>query len=66
MRKRPRIPSSPLPPTPPPPPPTPQNEHKEVKVDDILGAEEAKKIVKDALNMYQESYVPKKLRSLWA
>jgi hypothetical protein len=42
----------------PPPPlplplPSPQNEHKEVKVDDILGAEEAKKAVREALNMYQ-------------
>jgi hypothetical protein len=43
----------------------PQNEHKEVKVDDILGAEAAKQIVKDALNMYQEHYVPKKLRTNW-
>lgn len=42
-----------------------QNEHKEVKVDDILGSVEAKKIVKDALNMYQEHYVPKKLRTVF-
>jgi inorganic pyrophosphatase len=35
-------------------------------VDDILGAEDAKQIVKDALNMYQEHYVPKKLRTTWA
>ena len=40
--------------------PPPQNEHKEVKVDDILGATEAKQIVRDALNLYQETYVPKK------
>jgi inorganic pyrophosphatase len=44
----------------------PQNEHKEVKVDDILGAAEAKQVIKDALNMYQEHYVPKKLRTTFA
>jgi inorganic pyrophosphatase len=43
-----------------------QNEHKEVKVDDILGATEAKRIIKDALNMYQDHYVPKKLRTQYA
>ena len=37
-----------------------KNEHKEVKVDDIMGAAEAIKCVKDGLNMYQEHYVPKK------
>ncbi|KAI8467331.1 MAG: inorganic pyrophosphatase [Monoraphidium minutum] len=42
-----------------------KNEHKEVKVDDILGAEEAKAIVIESLNMYQEHYVPKKLRTEW-
>lgn len=49
--------------TPHPLPPTacpPQNEHKEVKVDDILGAAEAKRIVRESLNLYQETYVPKK------
>jgi hypothetical protein len=30
-----------------------KNEHKDVKVDDILGAAEAMKCVKDSLNMYQ-------------
>ncbi|GBF96300.1 soluble inorganic pyrophosphatase [Raphidocelis subcapitata] len=42
-----------------------KNEHKEVQVDDILGAPEAKQIVIDSLNMYQEHYVPKKLRTEW-
>lgn len=37
-----------------------KNEHKEVKVDDIMGSAEAIKCVKDGLNMYQEHYVPKK------
>ena len=40
-----------------------KNENKEVRVDDILGAEDAKKVVRDALNMYQEHYVPRKLRT---
>ncbi|WIA09108.1 hypothetical protein OEZ86_011695 [Tetradesmus obliquus] len=39
-----------------------KNEHKDVKVDDILGAADAMKCVKDSLNMYQEHYVPRKLR----
>lgn len=30
-----------------------QNENKEVQVDDILGAEDAKRIVIESLNMYQ-------------
>ncbi|KAG2484876.1 hypothetical protein HYH03_016360 [Edaphochlamys debaryana] len=42
-----------------------KNEHKEVIVDDFLGAEEAKKVVKDSLNLYQEHYVPRKLRNLY-
>lgn len=42
-----------------------KNEHKEVRVDDILGSVEARKVVLDALNMYQEHYVPKKLRSFY-
>lgn len=32
-----------------------KNEHKDVKVDDILGAADASQAVKDALNMYQVS-----------
>lgn len=39
-----------------------KNENKEVTVDDILGNEEAKQVVKDALNQYQEHYVPRALR----
>lgn len=39
-----------------------KNENKAVVVDDFLGAEEAKKIIMDSLNMYQELYVPKKIR----
>ncbi|EFJ44122.1 hypothetical protein VOLCADRAFT_76427 [Volvox carteri f. nagariensis] len=42
-----------------------KNEHKEVIVDDFLGSEEAKKVVKDSLNLYQEHYVPRKLRNLY-
>jgi hypothetical protein len=30
-----------------------KNEHKDVRVDDILGAVDAMKCVKDSLNMYQ-------------
>jgi hypothetical protein len=40
-----------------------KNEHKEVKVDDILGATEARKVVVDALNLYQQEYVASKLRT---
>lgn len=40
-----------------------KNEHKEVKVDDILGAQEARKVVVDALNLYQQEYVASKLRT---
>jgi inorganic pyrophosphatase len=39
-----------------------KNEHKEVLVDEFLGAEEARKSVRDSLNMYQDHYVPAKLR----
>uniref|UniRef100_A0A7R9V701 inorganic diphosphatase n=1 Tax=Chlamydomonas euryale TaxID=1486919 RepID=A0A7R9V701_9CHLO len=39
-----------------------KNENKEVRVDDFLGAEEARKCVIEALNLYQDTYVPKKLR----
>ncbi|PNH06446.1 Soluble inorganic pyrophosphatase 2 [Tetrabaena socialis] len=42
-----------------------KNEHKEVIVDEFLGAEAACKVVKDALNMYQEHYVPRKLRNMY-
>lgn len=39
-----------------------KNENKEVQVDDIFGAEEAVKAVKDAMEMYQDQYVPKRAR----
>lgn len=39
-----------------------KNENKEVQVDDIFGAEEALKAVKDAMQMYQDQYVPKRHR----
>mmetsp|Transcript_15479 Transcript_15479/g.33585 ORF Transcript_15479/g.33585 Transcript_15479/m.33585 type:complete len:198 (+) Transcript_15479:76-669(+) len=42
-----------------------KNEHKEVFVDEFLGADEAKKIILESLNMYQDHYVPKKLRSTY-
>lgn len=40
-----------------------KNEHKEVIVDDFMGAEAAKLAITESLNLYQETYVPKKLRS---
>lgn len=39
-----------------------KNENKQVQVDDIFGAEEARKAVKDAMEMYQDQYVPKRGR----
>lgn len=33
-----------------------------VRVDEILGAEEAKHIIEEAIQMYVDSYVPKKYR----
>lgn len=39
-----------------------KNENKDVQVDDIFGAEEALKAVKDAMEMYQDQYVPKRMR----
>eukprot|EP00887_Chlorella_sp_A99_P005801 scaffold1.g5801.t1 len=38
------------------------NEHKEVVVEDFLGAVEAKKILQQALDSYQEEFVPKRQR----
>ncbi|KAI8476121.1 MAG: inorganic pyrophosphatase [Monoraphidium minutum] len=39
-----------------------KNEHKAVRVDDILGAEEARKVVEEAIQLYVDTYVPKKYR----
>ncbi|CAL8464620.1 g4155 [Coccomyxa elongata] len=40
-----------------------KNEHKEVKVDEILGREKAEEAIKDAMAMYVEHYVPKRARN---
>ncbi|CAD7703334.1 unnamed protein product [Ostreobium quekettii] len=40
-----------------------KNEKKDVVVDEILGAEEAKKAVKDAIMCYRQNYLPKMTRS---
>ncbi|KAL6761650.1 inorganic pyrophosphatase [Haematococcus lacustris] len=42
-----------------------KNEHKEVIVDEFLGADEAKRAIRDSLLMYQDHYVPKKLRNTY-
>ncbi|KAK9838107.1 hypothetical protein WJX81_001715 [Elliptochloris bilobata] len=39
-----------------------KNENKEVKVDEILGRDEAMKAIKDAMALYRENFVPKKAR----
>jgi hypothetical protein len=39
-----------------------KNENKAVRVDEILGAEKAKEIIEEAIQMYVDSYVPKKYR----
>lgn len=39
-----------------------KNEHKEVKVDEFLGAEEARKVIKASMEMYTEYYLPKRPR----
>jgi inorganic pyrophosphatase len=39
-----------------------KNEHKEVRVDDFLGADEARKSVEEAIQMYVDHYVPRKYR----
>eukprot|EP00775_Hariotina_reticulata_P004400 gene4400-4653_t len=39
-----------------------KNEHKAVRVDDILGREKALQVVEEAIQMYVDSYVPKKYR----
>jgi len=39
-----------------------KNENKEVRVDEILGADEAKKVIEEAIQMYVDTYVPKAYR----
>jgi inorganic pyrophosphatase len=39
-----------------------KNEHKEVRVDDFLGADQARRIIEDAIQMYVDNYVPKRYR----
>jgi inorganic pyrophosphatase len=39
-----------------------KNEHKEVKVDEFLGAEAARQAILDAMGMYKENYLPKRKR----
>lgn len=38
------------------------NENKAVRVDEILGAEKAKEVIEEAIQLYVDSYVPKKYR----
>jgi hypothetical protein len=35
---------------------------QEVRVDEILGAEEAAKVIEEAIQLYVDNYVPKKYR----
>ncbi|DBB18690.1 hypothetical protein WJX82_010556 [Trebouxia sp. C0006] len=39
-----------------------KNEHKEVKVDEFLGAELARKTITESMAMYDENYLPKRKR----
>ncbi|KAA6418088.1 MAG: soluble inorganic pyrophosphatase [Trebouxia sp. A1-2] len=39
-----------------------KNEHKEVKVDEFLGAELARKTITESMAMYEENYLPKRKR----
>ncbi|KAK9834421.1 hypothetical protein WJX74_001391 [Apatococcus lobatus] len=39
-----------------------KNENKEVKVDEILGAEEACKTISESMELYREQYMPKRPR----
>ncbi|KAK9786382.1 hypothetical protein WJX73_001923 [Symbiochloris irregularis] len=39
-----------------------RNEHKDVKVDEILGHEKALEIIKEAMDMYAAEYLPKRPR----
>jgi inorganic pyrophosphatase len=39
-----------------------KNENKAVQVDEIYGAEEAARAVRDAMEMYKDQYLPKRVR----
>lgn len=39
-----------------------KNEHKEVRVDEFLGADAAKQCIKESMEMYAEHYLPKRQR----
>jgi inorganic pyrophosphatase len=39
-----------------------KNEHKEVRVDEFLGADAARKSVEEAIQMYVDTYIPRKYR----
>jgi inorganic pyrophosphatase len=39
-----------------------KNEHKEVRVDEFLGADEARKSVEECIQAYVDHYVPRKYR----
>ena len=39
-----------------------KNENKEVDVQDICGATEAKKVIKEAIDYYKQEYMPKRQR----
>jgi inorganic pyrophosphatase len=39
-----------------------KNEHKEVEVEEIYGAQQAKTVIKDAMDLYNELYVAKRKR----
>jgi hypothetical protein len=40
-----------------------RNEHKEVKVDEFLGAEAARKTIQEAQKLYAENFLPKRGRA---
>jgi hypothetical protein len=39
-----------------------KNENKEVQVDDIFGSEAAIRVIKDAMEMYKDEYLPRRQR----
>jgi inorganic pyrophosphatase len=43
-----------------------KNENKEVRVDDFLGAGEAKKVILESMIMYQDVHVPKKMHKAFS